>query len=269
MRPRSPRDARRRGGVGEHADEQGRRRPGRRRQRHRELAVDAVRCRGPEATTRSGRTEHPRREGHRVGAEVEHRAAGEVGAHDAVAVVEPLTHVGEHHPRLAEDTVGEQLANDVEAGQEQAPHRLHAEHAGTRRRVTDLPCLTGIQPDRLLDEHVLAGLDREQRVGQVEVVRGRDVDDVDLGVARRAPRRRRAPCRRRTRRRPGERPRRDRDPTACTTWRVLRCRAVTNLVGDPAGAEDAPAQRWGVHGSRGREGSAGATAYGIIAPAMS
>ena len=42
--------------------------------------------------------------------------------------------------------------------------------------------LGGIEPDRLLDEHVLAGRDREQRVRQVEVVRGRDVDDVDLGV---------------------------------------------------------------------------------------
>ena len=40
----------------------------------------------------------------------------------------------------------------------------------------------GIEPDRLLDEHVLAGLDGEQGVRQVQVVRGRDVDDVDLGV---------------------------------------------------------------------------------------
>ena len=101
----------------------------------------------PTATTCVRCAEHPGRQGHRVGAEVEHRAAGQVGAHDPVAVVEPLPHVGEHDARLPDHPVGEQLANDVEAREEQAPHRLHAEDAGPGGGGTDLTGLPGIQPD--------------------------------------------------------------------------------------------------------------------------
>ena len=232
-------------GVGEHGDDQGRR-----RRRHAVASPIAswplmpLGAGVPTATTCVRGAEHPGREGHRVGAQVEHRAAGQLGAHDPVAVVEPLPHVGQHHPRLT--------------------RRRRRRAAGARRRSaagrasTSPPCrtprpaaaaspictrLAGIQPDRLLDEHVLARLDREQRVRQVQVVRRRDVDDVDLGVGderlvgavgRRRPR---------TRRPRGARPRR------CATRRPARpggcCRAgrSTNLSGDPPGAEHPPAQR--------------------------
>ena len=48
--------------------------------------------------------------------------------------------------------------------------------------IAEAPPLSGVERQRLLHEDVLAGLDRRERVGQVAVVHGRDIDDVDLGV---------------------------------------------------------------------------------------
>ena len=49
-------------------------------------------------------------------------------------------------------------------------------------QVWPLRSLPVPSPDGRFDEHVRAGRDGEQGLRQVQVVRGRDVDDVDLGV---------------------------------------------------------------------------------------
>ena len=136
----------------------------------------------PAAWTRGGRTERPRRERRDVGAEVEERPARHGRVEDAVRRVEVLAVVGEDGAHVPEQAGVEHLPHDVEARQEEGPHRLHAEDAGGRGGSRDLLCLSGIEADRLLDEHVLAGLDGEQRALAVQVVRRRDVDDVDVRV---------------------------------------------------------------------------------------
>ena len=51
-----------------------------------------------------------------------------------------------------------------------------------RRHVGQRLGLGGVEGHGLLDQHVLAGLDRLNRERHVQVVRRRDVDRVDLGV---------------------------------------------------------------------------------------
>jgi hypothetical protein len=172
--------------------------------------------------------EHPRRERQRVGAQVEQRAAGEVVAQDAVGVGEPLAVVREHGPYVAEHAVVEQLPDHVVARQVERPQRLCAVHAALGRPRGDVRCLRRVQRDRLLHQHVLAGEVGVRAVGAVrELLRRRDRarpdgDDLLAGVAAQ---------------RTGE------------------------PLGDPAGAEHAPAQRGRGHGvgqpgrrHRGREG---------------
>ena len=66
--------------------------------------------------------------------------------------------------------------------EEAGPHRLHAEDAGLARRGDDLSRLVGGGREGLLDEDVLAGADRQQRVLEVLAVRAGHVDRVDIGV---------------------------------------------------------------------------------------
>lgn len=120
------------------------------------------------------------------------------------------------------------------------PHRLRDEDSGGAPGIEDLPRIGRVESDRLLDEDVLSGGDRGERLFAVERMRGGDVHDVDLRVvhervdgcvyARDAvgvgegTGLRRVPCGH------GDRP--------------LRCVLVDGmheLVGD-AGADDAPAE---------------------------
>ena len=66
--------------------------------------------------------------------------------------------------------------------QETRAHGLHQEQAlvaSQRHEVAGFGC---VHRERLLDEHRLAGLERQAHVGVVHRVRCGDVDDVDLGV---------------------------------------------------------------------------------------
>ena len=117
-----------------------------------------------------------------IGAQVQQRPAREVGPHDAVVGVEPLAHVGDDAAQVPEPALLDDLPHDVELGEEERPHRLHAEDPGVAGRVADGPGLGGVEPHGLLDEDVLARGDGEQRMGEVVVVRRRDVDDVDVRV---------------------------------------------------------------------------------------
>ena len=64
-----------------------------------------------------------------------------------------------------------------------APHeRLHQQAAGAVGGVEGLLDLGGGPRERLLAQHVLAGLERADRPRHVERVRQRDVDRLDVGV---------------------------------------------------------------------------------------
>jgi hypothetical protein len=70
----------------------------------------------------------------------------------------------------------------IMCGRYPRPHRLHRQKPVRAGRVADGRGLGGVQREGLLDQDVLAVLEREDRVLGVEGVGGGDVEDVDLGV---------------------------------------------------------------------------------------
>ena len=67
-------------------------------------------------------------------------------------------------------------------GKEAAPDRLHQEAVVRSRRVGHPRRLRVVEGERLLAEHVLAGIQVEQRVVTVAAVRGAHVHHVDVEV---------------------------------------------------------------------------------------
>jgi len=65
---------------------------------------------------------------------------------------------------------------------EASPHGFHREDTSPVGCGKHLAGVARIEADRLLDEHRLARLDRQERVFPVMGMGGGDVDDVDLGV---------------------------------------------------------------------------------------
>jgi hypothetical protein len=63
-----------------------------------------------------------------------------------------------------------------------APHRLHQEAAALPRRVRQGPRPAGVHRQRLLDQDVLPGTQREQAELEVRALRRGDVDDVHVAV---------------------------------------------------------------------------------------
>ncbi len=90
--------------------------------------------------------------------------------------------VGEDGADIAERAIREQLADPHHVRQVPGPHGLHGEQSPLGRDVAHPGGLGGVQGEGLLDEHVLAGLEGEDRVLGVQRMRRRDVDDVDVGV---------------------------------------------------------------------------------------
>ncbi len=90
--------------------------------------------------------------------------------------------VGRDDAHLAEGAGGEDLADADHVGQVARPHRLHGEQAFLGGAVADERGLGRVEGEGLLDKHVLAVIQRQQGVVDVTGVRGRDVDDVDVGV---------------------------------------------------------------------------------------
>ena len=121
----------------------------------------------------------------RVDAEVEQGAAAEIEVVEAVGGIgrDLLRVVGEHRADVAERTRGDELADADHVRQVAGPHRLHREQTRSGGDVAHGGGLGAGEREGLLDEHVLAVLEREDRV---------------LGVHRMRRRRRRR-CRRRGR----------------------------------------------------------------------
>ena len=95
---------------------------------------------------------------------------------------EQLPVVGSDGLDRAERAVCQQLADDVGARQEPRPHRLHDGDLTAAGGDHNPAGLLGVAGERLLHQHVLACLDRQQCLVSVLAVRGRDVDDVHLRV---------------------------------------------------------------------------------------
>ena len=126
---------------------------------------------------RSGSAEDERRERHRVDAQVQEGTTGQVRVEQPTLRVtaEGLAVVGGHRHHLAQAAIGDQLPDDVVVRQEAAPHRLHRHHTRRRGRIQHLAGLRGGLGERLLDQDVLAGRDRQQGVVAMLGVRARHV----------------------------------------------------------------------------------------------
>ena len=128
--------------------------------------------------------EQPARQGERVDAEVEQRAAGELGGEQATAWIERRreAEAGLDELEVADAALRQPVAHRVVDGKEARPHRLHEETLGRGGRVDHLGELCGVDGDRLLAQHRGPGGEGRDRRRAVHRVRRRDVDRVDGGA---------------------------------------------------------------------------------------
>ena len=150
----------------------------------RDVEVDAAVGQGRGGGQPLGCAQHQVGEGERVDPHVEQGARAQGGVEQAV-----VRAGGDHEAQL-----GTQLAGGAElAGAETVaqltdhrvaggPHRLHEEDAVLSCQPHHLLGVAGVEGQRLLAHHVLAGLDGHPGVLEVQGVRGGDVDDLDVGV---------------------------------------------------------------------------------------
>jgi hypothetical protein len=168
-----------------------------------------------------------------------------------VVLRQPLGVFGVHRAHLAQAAGVDQAVDVRHVRQEAGPHRLEDDEILLPGELGDALRLVAGERERLLDQDVLAVLESELRVGRVEVVRCRDVDDVDVrisgqflvaavGTGQSELGRERAGRLRRT----GT----DREHPVSVQQQLLG-----EGPGDSTGGEDAPAQRAG--GSRERLGA--------------
>jgi hypothetical protein len=191
-------------------------------------------------------------EGDRVDPEVQEGPATDAQVVEAVrgVVAELLGVVGVERVDRTETTAGDHLADEGHVGEEPRPHRLHDEQPPPGSVVHHSPCLGSVDGEGLLHQHVLPGPQRGQGVLGVQVVRGRDVHDVDLGISQepvvRAVRPGQAVLARERLRCIGV-PRTDRGDAVSVGEEI-----AGHGVRDPARREDAPADDPGGQGSRSR-----------------
>ena len=122
---------------------------------------------------------------HRVAADVEDAAAGEVVGVEPVLGVEARHREAEarlDRAHLADRALADQLEQPRGLRVQAVHEGLAEEGPGLARRVDHRVGLPGGEPERLLAQHVLAGLGGLDRPLGVARVRRRDVDRLDLGV---------------------------------------------------------------------------------------
>ncbi len=75
---------------------------------------------------------------------------------------------GHHLPDLANSTGGNKLPETDHVRQEPRPHGLQGHKPLGLCQVNDVLCLAGVHRERFLHQHVLARVQRQQRVGVME-----------------------------------------------------------------------------------------------------
>ena len=147
------------------------------------MAHDAGTGRGARCDDLVGRSNDIEDEADQIGPEIKHWSTRQVRSMNAMAGGEPLTEIGHDRSDVADSVGVEKLAEDVELRQERGPVRLHAEQtAAVGLHWRSVIALVRVEGKRLLDQRVFARLQRQQRVGEMCVVGGRDVHDVDVRV---------------------------------------------------------------------------------------
>ena len=128
--------------------------------------------------------ENKPRQRNRVAADIHQRAAAHVGLiADVVRVVVVVGKVRVDRAELADAAVAHQLPGRLPLRMKAVHERFHHLQLRVRRRnVGELLGLGHREPDRLLAQHVLAGLDRPQRPRHVQVIGQRNVNRIDVAV---------------------------------------------------------------------------------------
>ena len=151
-----------------------------------DVAVDAATSVGQHALHRErlGLAEQQVRDRERVDAHVEQGAGAEGGVpHPAGRVGRhPEADLGVQVARGAEPAGPQVAGHGPDHGVARRPHRLHQEAVVRGGEPDHRLGLGGVEGQRLLAQHVLAGLEGEPGVVEVQGVGGGDVHDVDGGV---------------------------------------------------------------------------------------
>ena len=152
-----------------------------------------------------------------VAADVHQRAALDVRAQpDVVRVVERVAERRADEPELADRALVDQLLQPLRLRIVAVHEGLGQEAAGAVGRVERRLDLLRMARERLLAQHVLAGLDRADRPFAVHRVRQGDVDGLDLRILEQLPRTSRTRARSPT---PAHTPRRARSSRLATPTR--------------------------------------------------
>src|SRR5437588_1335765 len=116
-----------------------------------------------------------------VAPDVHERAALEVGQQaDILRVVEEEAEGGPDEPQPADRALGDELGQPLRLRRVTPHERLHQQPACVLGGVEGVLGIGGGSRERLLAQHVLAGLERADRPRHVERVRQRDVDRLDV-----------------------------------------------------------------------------------------
>jgi len=113
-------------------------------------------------------------------------SAAELGLPQAMARFERPgeAEVGPDRSNLADPTICHEFGHSADRGVGPHPHGFHQEHAAMLCLPDDSFCFTGVDRERLLAQHGLAGGDTQTRCCLMRDVRRGDVHDVDLRVGR-------------------------------------------------------------------------------------
>ena len=149
-----------------------------------DVEVDAALGQGGGRGQLLGCAEHEVGEGEGVDPHVQQGAGAQRGVEEAVVRTggDHEAELGTQLARGAEVAGVQALAQLADDRVARAPHRLHEEDVVLAGQPHHLLRVAGVEGQRLLAHHVLAGLDRHPGVLEVQGVGGGDVDDLDVGV---------------------------------------------------------------------------------------
>jgi len=148
-----------------------------------ERDVDAARAERLLAVHALGLARQQARAADAVAADVHQRASVEVGEQaDVLRVVEEEAERGPDEPQPADRALGDELRQPPRLRREPPHECLHQQPARVLGGVEGVLGVDGGSRERLLAEHVLAGLERADRPLDVHRVREGDVQRLDLRV---------------------------------------------------------------------------------------